>query len=205
VLISGGHTELVRVDSFGKYKIVGMTRDDAVGEAFDKVARMLGLPYPGGPQISKLAEMARKEGLQVEKENLLPRPMIHSKDLEFSFSGLKTSVLYKIKKYKELDDTTRKLIALDFENAVGDVLVKKILSAVEKYNIKTVIVGGGVSANKHLRSEFASALDGKVALYIPEQKLSTDNALMIALTAMTHLQSGIKPKKKIIANGNWHL
>ena len=205
LLISGGHTELVHIKGSGKYKIIGQTRDDAVGEAFDKVARMLGLPYPGGPEISMLASAARKRGAIVPREMLLPRPMIHSKDFDFSFSGLKTAVLYKIPKYKTFGQTQKELLALDFENTVTEVLIKKTLSAVHKIKAKSVIVGGGVSANSHIRLELTKKLKSVCSLYIPGHSLSTDNALMIAVTAMTHLAQGRKPKSKIVANGNWHL
>lgn len=205
LLISGGHTEIVHIKEIGKYKIIGQTRDDAVGEAFDKVARMLGLPYPGGPEISRLASIARNRGEVIEKTNLLPRPMIYSKDLDFSFSGLKTAVLYKLQKYPQISQSTKEVVALDFENATAEVLVKKTLSAVKKTNAKEVIVGGGVSANTHIRNELARALENIAILRVPSRDLSTDNALMIAVTAMVHLRSGAKPKKKIVANGNWHL
>ena len=205
LLISGGHTEIVHIKGIGKYKIIGQTRDDAVGEAFDKAARMIGLSYPGGPEISRLAEKARLRNTWIEKEEMLPRPMLHSKDFDFSFSGLKTAVLYKVKKIKKLDENAKQKISLDFENAVSEILVKKILNAVQKVQAKAVIVGGGVSANNHIRKELTKALSGLSALYIPDRHLSTDNALMIAVTAMVKISNGAKPKKKIVANGNWHL
>ncbi|MEN9852254.1 MAG: hypothetical protein RI996_197 [Candidatus Parcubacteria bacterium] len=205
LLISGGHTEIVRIETFGSYKIIGQTRDDAVGEAFDKVARMLGLPYPGGPEISRLAQVARENKIQIEKEQLLPRPMINTPDYDFSFSGLKTAVLYKIQKYNTFGKEERERIALDFENAVAEILVRKVLRAVDKTEAKTVIVGGGVSANTHIRNELTEHLLGKAMLYIPKPSLSTDNALMIAVTAMSHIAHGKKPKKKVVANGGWHL
>jgi N6-L-threonylcarbamoyladenine synthase len=205
LLISGGHTEIVHIKAPGKYKIIGQTRDDAVGEAFDKVARMMGLEYPGGPVISRLADKARKRGDKIAQEMLLPRPMLHSKDFDFSFSGLKTAVLYKLQKYGEITEHIRELISLDFENAATEVLVKKTLAAVQKVGALEVIVGGGVSANSHIRSELAKALQGKAVLRIPSRDLSTDNALMIAVTAVVHLASGSKPKTKIVANGSWHL
>lgn len=153
LLVSGGHTELVLVKEFGKYKVIGATRDDACGEAFDKVARMLGLPYPGGPEISKLAKTERKKnsGLMELSEVTLPRPMIHSKDFDFSFSGLKTAVLYYIRDYGPLTEKMKNEIAREFEDAVVDVLVSKTLKAVKTYKIKTLIVGGGVSANTYLQ------------------------------------------------------
>jgi N6-L-threonylcarbamoyladenine synthase len=130
LLISGGHTELVRMQAWRTYDVIGRTKDDAVGEAFDKVARLLGLPYPGGPEISKLSERARKEGVVVEEDLRLPRPMINSGDLHFSCSGLKTAVLTRVQKRNPLDERTRKMIALEFENAITDVLVTKVRQAI---------------------------------------------------------------------------
>ena len=122
LLVSGGHTELVHIKNFGNYEILGRTQDDAVGEAFDKVARMLGLSYPGGPKVSKLAAAAREKG--VDPGFKLPRPMLHSKDLNFSFSGLKTAVLYKLKTLENLDDDMREKMSLAFEDAVVEVATK---------------------------------------------------------------------------------
>lgn len=198
LLISGGHTEIVHIEELGKYKILGSTQDDAVGEAFDKVARMLDLPYPGGPEISRLAEEARVEN--VESKVRLPRPMIHSKDLNFSFSGLKTAVLYLL---KELGDTTieqKKDIAREFEDAVTEVLISKTRKALEDNEAKMLIIGGGVIANKHIREVFEKlAHDFSIPLYLPDIGLTGDNALMIALVGT------IKPlvdSKGFIAKGN---
>jgi N6-L-threonylcarbamoyladenine synthase len=179
LLISGGHTELVFIKKWMDYEVVGQTRDDAIGEAFDKVARMLELPYPGGPEISKLAEKASPT------ENPpfpLPRPMIGTDNLDFSFSGLKTAVLYTIKKLPQLTQHTKEAIALEFEEAVTEILFKKTLRAVEKYGAKTIIIGGGVSANKRIRHTFKIATKKiNLNLFIPDNSLSTDNALMIAI------------------------
>jgi len=179
---------------FGKYKKIGQTRDDASGEAFDKVARMLDLPYPGGPEISKLAEKERKEGYTFEKvyfsglfeEKIkLPRPMIHSKDFDFSFSGLKTAVLYLIRDLKKkLNDDIKQKIAKEFEDAVVDVLTFKTFKAVDKHKIKSLIIGGGVSANRHLQNNFKNKIKKEkidIDLFLPTKKLSTDNALMISI------------------------
>lgn len=194
LLISGGHTEIVRVSGWGKYEVVGETRDDAVGEAFDKVARMLSLPYPGGPEISKLAEKERGEAATGEKNTtnpfVFPRPMIHSHDFDFSFSGLKTSVLYTIKEIPELTEKIKQQIALAFENAVVEVLLDKTKKAIEKYGAKSLIIGGGVIANKKIRSEFLklekdSSEDFKV--FVPEMSLATDNAVMIAMAGYIHI------------------
>jgi N6-L-threonylcarbamoyladenine synthase len=158
LLISGGHTEIIYFEKLGNYKKVGKTLDDAVGEAFDKVARSLDLPYPGGPEISKLAAASRQNDLKIIPEFKLPRPMINSKDLNFSFSGLKTAVIYKIKKLEEAKTLEREeiknLIALDFENSVTEILLKKIKDAIEEYNPKSLMIGGGVIANTHIRNSF---------------------------------------------------
>lgn len=226
LLISGGHTELVLTKKIGNYKVIGETRDDAVGEAFDKVARMLGLPYPGGPQISKLAEEARNDQRKNVEKNLpnsassqqkstfiFPRPMIHSHDFDFSFSGLKTSVLYAIKKISNLTSNNKKEIAFAFEEAVGDVLAVKTLNAIKKYGARTLIIGGGVSANSHLRSVFANLIKtinedketDKVELFLPDPKMSTDNALMIALATYIKIFLKKKSSKSFKANGNLSL
>ncbi|MDO8572929.1 MAG: tRNA (adenosine(37)-N6)-threonylcarbamoyltransferase complex transferase subunit TsaD [bacterium] len=195
LLISGGHTELVLTNNLLSYKLIGETRDDAVGEAFDKVARMLGLPYPGGPEISKIAEQAPE---RKESPFPLPRPMIHSGDFNFSFSGLKTAVLYTIKKIPNLTDNIKALIAREFEEAVTDVLTKKTLRAAEKYGAKTIIIGGGVAANKYIREQFEEILEKhspKIQLLMSNKELSTDNALMIAIAGYIRIASLPKGKK----------
>ncbi len=182
VLISGGHTEIVAVESIGSYKILGRTQDDAIGEAFDKVARMLNLPYPGGPEISKLAELAREN--KIPKTLALPRPMINSKNLDFSFSGLKTAVLYALKSLGTITDDQKKEIAREFEDAVTEVLMTKTKKVLDDEGYKTLIIGGGVIANKHIRTAFeAMAKEYDIPLYLPATGLTGDNALMIALTA----------------------
>src|SRR3989344_230152 len=184
LLVSGGHTQLVRADSWLSYEIIGETRDDAIGEAFDKVARMLGLPYPGGPQISRYASAAREK--KITPRYPLPRPMLHSGDLDFSFSGLKTAVLYTLRKIPEVTEEVREHIALEFENAVTDVIVAKVTTTLEESGAKTLVVGGGVSANAHLRSSLNNMMHKEfpsVTLLIPPLHLTTDNAVMIALAA----------------------
>ncbi|MEN9880945.1 MAG: hypothetical protein RLZZ308_128 [Candidatus Parcubacteria bacterium] len=206
LLISGGHTEIVHVPKLRSYTVIGKTKDDAVGEAFDKVARMLGLPYPGGPQISRLAELARKESLFADNDLKLPRPMLHSGDLFFSFSGLKTSVLTKVKKYEPLQEDTIKKIALEFENSVTDVLTTKIKQAMYETGAKTLIVGGGVSANSHIRFALKELAESEgYSLYIPNRNLSTDNGLMIASAGLLHVAHKEKPKVKIEARGSWSI
>lgn len=182
LLISGGHTELILMRDWGKYEKIGQTKDDAVGEAFDKVARMMGMPYPGGPEIGRRAQKAREQKLPPFKEDL-PRPMLHSKDLDFSFSGLKTSVLYAIGG-KELTENEVNALSRDFEDAVTEVLLKKTSNALTTHSAQTLIVGGGVSANTHIRQTFMTQLLSShpdVEVYFPQPKLSTDNSIMIAL------------------------
>ena len=186
------------------YRVIGKTRDDAVGEAFDKAARMLGLPYPGGPEISRLAEHARKEGLVVDEDLRLPRPMLHSGELTFSFSGLKTAVLTRTKKREPLDERTKKMIALEFENAVTDVLIAKVRQAMYETRANTLIVGGGVSANSHIRFALKNLAEVEgFGLFIPNRNLSTDNGLMIAATGLLHIAHEESPKVKMRANGSW--
>lgn len=182
LLISGGHTEIVRIESLGDYKILGRTKDDAVGEAFDKAARMLGLPYPGGPEVSRLADEARQ--MNLPKNISLPRPMIHSKDIDFSFSGLKTAVLYTLKEIGELSENQKKEICREFEDAVTEVLISKVKKALELDEYKILIIGGGVIANKYIRKAFEGiAEEFDIPLYLPADGLTGDNALMIALAS----------------------
>ena len=202
VLISGGHTEIVAINSIGSYKVLGATVDDAIGEAFDKVARMLNLPYPGGPEISKLSEQARKNN--IKNEITLPRPMIHSKDLNFSFSGLKTAVLYTLKKIENPTSEQVQDIAREFENSVTEVLVSKTELALEEHEAKSLIIAGGVIANTHIRSAFELlAHEHNIALYMPISGLTGDNALMIALAGSLN---NTKPSEEgFVAKGNLSL
>ncbi len=221
LLISGGHTELVLMNSWNDYKLLGQTRDDAVGEAFDKVARMLDLPYPGGPQISKLAEGIRSQEHftnqthktstpQISSTIQFPRPMIHSKDFDFSFSGLKTAVLYKIrditnKNTEQLKEETKSLIAEDFENSVTEVLLAKTKKALEETNAKTLIIGGGVIANKHIRTSFEKLITSDfsdITLLLPNHALTTDNAVMIGMAGYIKHLSSRDVSQEIKARGN---
>lgn len=180
LLISGGHTEIVLSENWMQYRLLGQTRDDAVGEAFDKVARLMGLKYPGGPEISRLAEQARATAPQ--SKITLPRPMIDSDNFDFSFSGLKTAVRREVEAHQPLTDDFRKALALEFENAAADVLVSKLVRAIDEFNVETVLVGGGVSANIHIRRTLGTKLQAtSCKLLIPPPELATDNALMIAL------------------------
>ena len=198
LIVSGGHTELILVRDWLKYKLIGSTRDDAVGEAFDKVARILDLPYPGGPQISKLAKAAPKT-TTAETEIKLPRPMINSGDFDFSFSGLKTAVLYLAQKLKDegkFNDQTKALIAKDFQQACIDVLIAKTNRAIFKFKPQTILVGGGVIANQELRKQLEKlvAKTPEISLFVPDQKFTTDNATMIAVAAHLRNQQKKTPK-----------
>lgn len=204
LLVSGGHTELVVMSKWGQYEKVGQTRDDAVGEAFDKAARMMGLPYPGGPEIGRLAKTARAGRLAPYAD--LPRPMLHSGDLDFSFSGIKTAVRYAIAE-KELSETDKQALARDFEDAVTEVLIAKTLKAAEQYGAQSIVVGGGVSASPYLRHELNRAVLEKlpdVSVYFPKPGLSTDNAIMIALAGHARISSAANPAAAqfIKADGN---
>ncbi len=204
LLISGGHTELIAIDSWHSYQKIGQTVDDAVGEAYDKVARLMSLPYPGGPHISKLAEKWRTEHsdpASAERDKLfaLPRPMIHTKDYNFSFSGLKTAALYAVRdKLSEpaqnnepLDDVQKESLAAEFEQAVVDTLLHKTKRAIEEYAAKTLIIGGGVIANSFIRKNFAALCESlDIKLLVPEKDLSTDNATMIGLVAYFQMRDG---------------
>ena len=175
LLVSGGHSMIVDVKAKSDYEILGQSQDDAVGEAFDKVAKLLGLPYPGGPHIEKLALNGNPKAYD------FPRPMIHSNNLDMSLSGLKTAVLYTIQKIEDLNEDIKADIAASFQKAVTDVLIAKIKKTVEQTNRSDVIVAGGVAANRYIREEFKnleSILNIKV--YYPDLKYCGDNAAMIA-------------------------
>ena len=210
LLVSGGHTELVVVKKFGTYEKIGETRDDAVGEAFDKVARIVGLPYPGGPEIARLASTHREKST----DNIVfPRPMMQTPDFDFSFSGLKTAVLYHTQKLVKLTPTHKQAIARGFEDAAIEVLVAKTLRALETYHAQGLIVGGGVACNTYLQSELTRKITEKYGkkfpLYFPARGLATDNAVMIALAGyMTwKTMKNKKPasSKKMQVDGNWSL
>lgn len=201
LLVSGGHTEIVVSQEWMRYEVVGQTRDDALGEAFDKVARLMQLPYPGGPEISRLAEIARIEELPPAYKQT--RPMIHSKDLDFSFSGLKSSIRRLIESQPTWSDTEKQQLAREFEDTVTDTVVSKVREALTTYGAQTLVVGGGVSANKHLRLSLESAAhDMDVAIYLPTAANATDNALMIALAGYFRVQAGSHGQPEaIVAHG----
>jgi tRNA A37 threonylcarbamoyltransferase TsaD len=260
-LISGGHTEIVYVKDISDYKVLGATRDDAIGEAFDKVARMLGLPYPGGPEISRLAEMERKENAASDTATFLdlrnsrreiatvspaghssrtarhdsaespptqaisarsnsprpsessvssashsslritlPRPMINTDTLDMSFAGLKTAVLYELRKHAKIDEPLKREVAREFEDAVTDVIISKLERAFDAHEAHALIVGGGVLANKHiLKACKAFALRRGIAFLPPAVGLSGDNALMIAIAGAIN---GKNKTGDITAQGN---
>lgn len=191
LLISGGHTEIFIFDGSWpkvKIKMIGETLDDAVGEAFDKVARLLGFSYPGGPKIEKLAQKVKSSSFK------LPRPMIFQKNYNFSFSGLKTAVYYLIKKQKKINLSLKKEIAYEFQQAVFETLLKKTQRALKDFSAKSLIVGGGVSANQTLKEYFLSRL--QLPIFWPEKKMATDNGLMIALAGWFYWQKGKRPAEK---------
>ncbi len=177
LLVSGGHTQLMRVDEVGEYTMLGETLDDAAGEAFDKSAKLLGLGYPGGPAISRLAESGDPSLFE------LPRPMLHSKNLDFSFSGLKTAVLTMVKKQEgELTETIRAAIARAFVEAIVEVLVAKCLAAIKQTGMKRLVIAGGVGANAQLRKALnEAAVKKRFEVFYPDLALCTDNGAMIAL------------------------
>ncbi len=208
LVVSGGHTQLVLMRGHGDFKIIGETRDDAAGEAFDKVAKLLGLPFPGGPPIERLAQSARNIAEQTQnnaekiprpsafsqrksaRELQLPRPMIGSKDYDFSFSGLKTAVLYLVQKeftsHRKLLISDLQLAALcaEFQQAIIDVLIAKTIRAAKQYNAGTVILGGGVAANRELRKQLGKAVKRQLPATdyrLPTTALAVDNAVMIAI------------------------
>jgi len=184
LLVSGGHTQLMRVDGVGEYTLLGETLDDAAGEAFDKSAKLLGLGYPGGPAISRLAEHGDPSVYA------LPRPMLHSKNCDFSFSGLKTAVLTLVKNHPgELNENDKANIARSFVDAIVDVLVTKCQTALKETKLKRLVVAGGVGANAQLREALNAAARKKhFQVFYPELELCTDNGAMIAFAGALRLQ-----------------
>ena len=211
LLISGGHTEINYFEKLGIYKKIGQTLDDAAGEAFDKVARSLGLPYPGGPEISKIAKENRENNLNIIKDFILPRPMLHTSSLDFSFSGLKTAVINTIKKMQKAnlkEEEIRNQISLDFENAVSEILLKKVKKAIEDTNSKSLLIGGGVIANNFIREEFSKLSEKEnIKLYIPEKFLTGDNAFMIGIVAIWQILNKKESTSllEIQAESSWNI
>lgn len=185
LLVSGGHTQLMRVESVGCYTILGETIDDAAGEAFDKSAKLLGLGYPGGPALSCLAEQGNPVAFK------LPRPLLHSGNLDFSFAGLKTAVMTQAKKLGGDLEAHKADLAASTQAAIVDVLVKKSIKALQETGLNRLVVAGGVGANRLLRRQLNAACQPKqVRVYYPELHLCTDNGAMIAMAAAMRLQSG---------------
>lgn len=185
LLVSGGHTQLMRVDGVGRYTILGETIDDAAGEAFDKSAKLMGLGYPGGPALSKLAEQGDPAAFK------LPRPLLHSGNLDFSFAGLKTAVMTQAKKLGDDLEVRKADLAASTQAAIVDVLVKKSLTALQETGLSRIVVAGGVGANALLRAQLNAACAQRgVRVHYPELHLCTDNGAMIALAAAMRLQSG---------------
>ena len=209
LLVSGGHTMLVDVKGFRRYEILGQTLDDAAGEAFDKTAKLLGLPYPGGPELAALAEYGNGDRFA------LPRPMLRHAGVDFSFSGLKTAVMLKVREAEaegQLDDAMRADLADGFQQAVVDTLVGKSIRAVQQHDRQRLIVAGGVGANRLLRTrlrEAMSAIGGSV--YYPRAEFCTDNGAMIAFTGLLHVEAGHVPDNKanasltVHARARWNL
>ena len=186
LVVSGGHTELWYVQDYGRYKVLGKTRDDAAGEAFDKVAKLLGLAYPGGPQVSKQALLGKRDAV------CFPRPLLPG-TWDFSFSGIKTSVSYYLRDHKTFSIPD---VCASFEQAMVDTLVTKTIRAAEKYKVKHIAVGGGVAANSLLREQMVSTAAAQgIEVHFVDRKLSSDNAAMIALAAYKKLQHAEKTGK----------
>jgi N6-L-threonylcarbamoyladenine synthase len=196
LLVSGGHTQLMRVDGVGQYELLGETLDDAAGEAFDKSAKLLGLGYPGGPAISRLAEFGDPLAYK------LPRPMLHSKDFNFSFSGLKTAVLTVVKNHEQkvvanICEQDKANIARGFVDAIVDVLTAKCISALKHTGLKRLVIAGGVGANAQLRASLnAAAIQKKFQVFYPEVEFCTDNGAMIAFAGAMRLQINPDAAKK---------
>jgi N6-L-threonylcarbamoyladenine synthase len=192
LLVSGGHTQLMRVDGVGQYTLLGETVDDAAGEAFDKSAKLLGIGYPGGPAISRLAEFGDPGVYK------LPRPMLHSKDLNFSFSGLKTAVLTLVKNHvANICEQDKANIARAFVDAIVDVLVAKSLGALKETGLKRLVIAGGVGANRQLREALdAAAAKRRFRVFYPELEFCTDNGAMIAFAGAMRLQINPQAAKR---------
>jgi N6-L-threonylcarbamoyladenine synthase len=198
LIVSGGHTLLLEMENLYEWKKIGETRDDAVGEAYDKVARLLSLQYPGGPEIERLAKIGNPKAID------FPRPMIYHKNYDFSFSGLKTSVRYHLVTHPgiEKDPKVKADIAASFQEAAFDVLSKKTGKAIDEFGAKALFVSGGVSINKALRKRFEKDFGDEVEVYFPRRELCNDNAVMIAAAAYIKFLQGKKYKPGAQANLN---
>lgn len=201
LIVSGGHTMLVHVQNFGRYKLLGETLDDAAGEAFDKVAKFIGLSYPGGPEIEKAATAGN------ENKYAFPRPLLKSGDFNFSFSGLKTALIYFVRKLEaEGKQYKTEDVAASFQKAVVDVLVEKSINAAKQLGTENIAIVGGVSANSHLRNTFAEqAKNFRIKIALPSRDLSTDNAAMVGLAAGFHYLKRDFSNFKEDVDPNWPL
>jgi len=187
LLVSGGHTQLMRVEGVGRYELLGESIDDAAGEAFDKSAKLMGLAYPGGPALSRLAEQGDPQAFK------LPRPLLHSGDLDFSFAGLKTAVLTQAKKLGPELEARKADLAASTQAAIVEVLVRKSLAALDRCALDRLVVAGGVGANKALRQELkAAGVKRGLHVHYPEPELCTDNGAMIAMAAAMRLAAGVQ-------------
>jgi N6-L-threonylcarbamoyladenine synthase len=199
LLVSGGHTMLIEVQAIGNYQLLGETRDDAAGEAFDKTAKLLGLPYPGGPELARLADKGTPGAFT------FPRPMLDRPGLEFSFSGLKTAVLHALRG-REMTDAIRADVAQGVQLAIVETLTAKALRALEQTGLDTLVVSGGVSANRSLRARLAEAVRRQGArVYYPRIEFCTDNAAMIAVAGLARLAAGQHDGLAIQARARWPL
>jgi N6-L-threonylcarbamoyladenine synthase len=199
LLVSGGHTMLIEVREIGDYRLLGETRDDAAGEAFDKTAKLLGLPYPGGPELARLAERGKSGTFN------FPRPMLDRPGLEFSFSGLKTAVVHALRG-REMTDAVRADVAEGVQLSIVETLTTKALRALEETGLDTLVVSGGVSANRSLRARLAEAARRQGArVYYPRIEFCTDNAAMIAVAGLARLQAGQHDGLAIQARARWPL
>jgi N6-L-threonylcarbamoyladenine synthase len=187
LLVSGGHTQLMRVNAVGDYALLGETIDDAAGEAFDKSAKVMGLGYPGGPALSRLAAEGDPCAFK------LPRPLLHSKDLDFSFAGLKTAVMVQAKKLGDTLEAQKAHLAASTQAAIVEVLLKKSMAALKQTGLTRLVVAGGVGANRELRSQLnAACAQAQVRVHYPELDLCTDNGAMIAMAAAMRLQAQVQ-------------
>ena len=200
LLVSGGHTQLMRVDDVGRYALLGETLDDAAGEAFDKTATLLGLGYPGGPALAALAEGGDPAAFA------FPRPMLSSGDLEFSFSGLKTAVLTRLRALGTPDEPTRRDLAASFQAAIVDVLAAKCARALDREGLQRLVVAGGVGANSALRARLqALAAERGATVYFPPLRLCTDNGAMIAFAAALKYPEGAPGAADFGIHPRWDL
>ena len=205
LVVSGGHTQLILIENLKRIYLLGETRDDAAGECLDKIARLLGLGYPGGPAIEKLAKKFKTPAFKLK----LPRPMIYHKNFDFSFAGLKTAVLYDFKKRKEKERRSKEYIfemAKEVQEAIIDVLTFKTIKAAKEFLARSIILGGGVVANEKLRNQFKEKVKKeipKVKLFLPEKEFCTDNGLMVAFSAWLKWKiKDFEPQEEIKAQAN---